>query len=90
MPSDIPDLKDLLAESIAERRQSLKLITLSCPQCGVFFKPTREWQRFCSTRCRQLANKAIRAEAVLRQQNELEVLRQENAILRQSLNLQKD
>jgi len=25
----------------------------TCEKCGVVFKPKREWQRFCSKRCRE-------------------------------------
>ena len=61
MSQDLPSPEDLLKESVAlERtasRRALQLVTFSCPQCGVFFKPTRKWQRFCSDRCRKLAFK---------------------------------
>lgn len=61
MSQDIPSPEDLLSESLALEKtasqRALKLITLSCPQCGVFFQPTRKWQRFCSDRCRKLAFK---------------------------------
>ena len=58
MPQTIPPLEDLLEDSYRFQAKALKILTVSCPQCGVFFTPTRKWQRFCSDRCRKLSFKA--------------------------------
>lgn len=80
MAEQLPPLDDLLKESLALKRKSLELITLSCKQCGVFFKPVREWQHFCSDRCRATFHKtakAVEAQTISELQAENERLREE-------------
>jgi hypothetical protein len=42
-----------------------------CAACGAPFKPRREWQKFCSTPCRQAYHAKLTPEALRRDLDEL-------------------
>ena len=81
MAEQLPPLDDLLKESVALKRKSLEIITATCKQCGVFFKPAREWQHFCSDRCRATFHRAARASEA----QTISDLQAENERLREEL-----
>ena len=56
------DLTEILTR--ARERQARAKETRACEHCGAEFPPARDWQRFCSTKCR-VANHEVKAQALI-------------------------
>lgn len=89
-----PTIATATPEQIAEALAKNKTKEQKCQCCGKHYIPTRKWQRFCSSNCRdyfhsqdkiwQLEQLNLKYDALLRQN---EALEEENEGLQRDLEL---
>ena len=77
---DLPDLEDLLQETLKETEPSKKR---QCPVCAVNFVAERSWQKFCSKPCKRVFHAAEAQAAKSRHSILLDEVQAENARLLQ-------
>lgn len=80
--SDIPDLEELLADSLAEHPPAPNRI---CPACSTRFYARRGWQKFCSNACRRGWHLVEAEEAKARQAQLLDDVQAENERLHEEV-----